>query len=293
MTRPFTEFSIHGALVTAAQGAGYDVVRSDGAAAILSRVVTDFLQPFVSIRARGASPSKTAAENVTAIRAAMADAVAGRKALYIPTGTYLVNNNFTFDGDWSGLTVYGDGPSSCLKVGTSLDEDANVEAGWTIILDGASNGALTNFRLTGLRLDGSRSTLTGFDPGNTTVGVVGYQDSDFHNVQVDNVWAQDYLQGSGLFTYAAGIKFIDCHSYGNEYHGLAVSRDTTFGDADKVAEVINLTAHDNGGYGLDAGRYCRTVVENANLYWNTEGGFKFSIGTELKMCGLNFEQKQV
>ena len=286
MTRPFTDFAIHSALVTAAQDAGYDVVRSDGAVQILSRVVTDGLRPAVSIRAKGASPDNTAAENVTAIRAAMADAVAGRKALYIPTGTYLVNNNFTFDGDWSGLTVYGDGPSSCLKIGTSLDEDANVEAGWTLMLDGASNGALENFTLRDLRVDGSRLTLTGFDPANTTQGVVIYPDSNCHNVQVENVWAHSYLQGSGFAVYAGGVRIVDCHGYDNDYHGGFASRDTTFGDADKVAEWVNFTAHDNGqltpfdGCGLDVGRYCRCIVTNLNSYWNGQG-MKFSIGTEL------------
>lgn len=254
------------------------------AATITARVLEDAESAtpgviWVSDPEYGASLSNTPAQNVTAIRAAMAACVSTGKNLGIDA-LYTVNNNFTFDGDWSGKTVFGLGPGTGFKIGTSLDEDANVEAGWTIILDGASNGALTDFRLTNLEVDGNRGSLAGFDPANTTVGVVGYQDSDFHNVQVDNVWAHDYLQGSGLFTFAGGIKFIDCHAYSNDYHGLAVSRSTTFGDADKWAEVVNLTAHDNSGYGLDAGRYCRTIVENLNAYWNTEGGFKFSIGTE-------------
>lgn len=251
----------------------------------LQQYVADAIS-IVDEGADGSDDNATADQNVTAIRAAMARALAERKALYIPSGIYRVNNNFTFDGDWSGLAVFGDGPASCIKVANTLDEAANIEAGWTIILDGASNGALTDFRLSGIRVDGNRSGLTGFDSGNTTQGIVGYQDSDFHNVQVDNCIAHDYLQGSGFLTYAGGIRFIDCQAYNNDYHGGAASRDTTVGDADKVVEWTNFTAHDNGlltpfdGCGLDVGRYCRCIVTNLNSYWNGQG-MKFSIGTEL------------
>lgn len=260
------------------------------AATITARVLEDAESAtpgviWVSDPEYGASLSNTPAQNVTAIRAAMAACVSTGKNLGIDA-LYTVNNNFTFDGDWSGKTVFGLGPGTGFKIGTSLDEDANVEAGWTIILDGASNGALTDFRLTNLEVDGNRGSLAGFDPANTTQGIVGYQDSNFHNVQVDNCIAHDYLQGSGFLTYAGGIRFIDCQAYNNDYHGGAASRDTTFGDADKVVEWTNFTAHDNGlltpfdGCGLDVGRYCRCIVTNLNSYWNGQG-MKFSIGTEL------------
>lgn len=264
------------------------------AATITARVLEDIesrLAGAVSITdpeygAIGDGDVANAATNVTAIRAAIAAAAAGGKSLYIPAGTYRVNNNFTFDGDCSGMTVFGDGTASCIKLATTMDENANVECGWTFMLDGASNGALENFRLTGIRVDGNRTGIVGFDSGNTCSLIVGYQDSVFENVQVDNCTAHSALQGSGFFTYAVGIRFVDCHAYDNGYHGGATSRDTTIGDADKVTEWVNFKTHNNGtssssGYGLDAGRYHRNIVTNLNSYWNYEGGLKISVGTEL------------
>lgn len=228
-----------------------------------------------------------AAVNVTAFRAAIVAAAAGKKNLYIPAGIYRVNDNMTFDGACSGMTVWGDGPSSVLKLATTMDEDGNIECGWTIILDGASNGALENFRLSGIRVDGNRSGISGFDVLNTCNLIVGYPDSSFHNVQVDHCTAHSALLGSGFLTYAAGIDFVDCLSYDNDYHGGGCTRAVSgdFGDADKWVRFTNFTAHDNGqatpfdGCGLDVGRYCRTIVTNLHSYWNGQG-MKFSTGTE-------------
>lgn len=247
----------------------------------------------VDVRGYGAigdGDVSNAATNVAAFRAAIAAAAAGQKNLYIPAGTYRVNDNMTFDGDCSGMTVYGDGPSSVIKISTSLDTGSNAEAGWTIILNGASNGALENFRLTGIRVDGNRGNITGLGVS-TTRGIVAYQDSSLHNVQVDNCWAQDYENGSGFFTFAAGIRFVNCWSFGHEEHGFGQNYSTNFGDADKFAEFYNCTAHDCDGYGMDVNRG-RTLVANANLYFNTLGGFKFADGTEYlsvegMRCGYN------
>lgn len=225
-----------------------------------------------------------AATNVTAFRAAIAAAAAARKNLYIPAGTYRVNNKMTFDGTCSGMSVFGDGPSSVIKCANEMDYDDSVEASWTIILDGASNGALTAFRISNLVVDGNRTGITNISGGNSSMGIVGYQDSDFHNVVVQSCIVRSVKQGSGFYSFAVGIEFIDCEAYDNDYHGGATGRSTTIGDADKYVRWTGFNTHDNGqsgssGYGLDCGNYQRNIVSNLNSYWNHEGGLKFSTGT--------------
>lgn len=245
----------------------------------------------VDPRSLGASATATPATNVAALRAAMVECLALGVPLYL-SEMFPVNNNLTFDGDWSGLGVFGNGPHTGLEFGTEIDEASNVEAGWMMILDGASNGALENFRASNFRLNGNRAGVVGFDTvGNTTQGVVVYPNSDCSNVEIEGVTTHSFLVGSGFAVYAGGVRLIDCLSYDNDYHGGFASRASaptthTFGQAAKVVEWINFTAHDNGqvspfdGCGLDAGRYCRSIVTNLNSYRNGQG-MKLSIGTEL------------
>lgn len=223
----------------------------------------------------GAQSNKTI--NSAAIRAALAAAAASstRKTVYVPAGTYVTDDNFTLTSSHNGVTICGEGPSSCIKLANSPNV-GNVEAGWMFMLKDTTT-LMSNIRLTGLRLDGSQSTISW---GDTSHGVVGYQDSKIENVQVDNCIAHDFLT-NGFFSYVGGMRFVACQAYNCDSHGFAVSFATTFGDADKVVEISDCTSHDNFGYGMDAGHSCRTVISNANCYWNDEGGLKYSTGTDL------------
>lgn len=236
----------------------------------------------VDIRSYGAigdDTDDTAATNVTAIRAAMAAAVADRKALYIPPGTYRVNDNFEFDHEWSGLVVFGDGPSSRIKLATTVDEDSNVEAGWTFILDGTVD-TLKNFRITGIRLDGNRANITGFDPLNTMNGVAVRHNGDYEGVSIDHCIVHSYKQGNGIISYSGGVRVSDCEVYDVEYNGFAASGvdATSFGSVDRLAIFDGCISHDNGG-GFDVGRWCRTHVLNSHAYRNESYGMKYSIST--------------
>ena len=223
----------------------------------------------------GTGLQASAATNTTAFRAALAAAAASdAKRIYVPAGEYVLDDNLTFvGGTHDGITLFGDGPGSVLIL-ADAPNSANVEAGWMVMLDGTALAPLRNVRITGLALDGAKGSTTWSDTSN---GIVAYTDAVLENCQVDNVWTHDFLT-NGIIAYTGGIRFTGIHSYNNDSHGLAVSVDNTFTD---VCEVYQLTAHGNAGYGLDAGRGCRTFVRGVESYENTEGGFKYSIGTIL------------
>ncbi len=262
-----------------------------GAAGSITRTIAEKLKDLVSVADFGAAPGNTAAANHAGFDAAALVAVSTGRGLLVPPGEYAVyNTSFRFKGEWSGLTAVMLGVT--FKYGVTIREDLSVEAGWHIILDGATDGALHDFTLIGVTVDGNRAGVVGFDPGNSSVGIVGYQDSDFENVRVIGARVRSMKQGNGFFTYATGIRFIDCEAYDNDWHGGATSRDTDVGEATKMTEWINFLSHHNGfdlsdGCGLDAGRYHRNVVVNLTSYFNGRG-MKFSIGTEyLKVRGAD------
>ena len=245
-------------------------------AGTVARTISAKLRDVVSVTDFGAVGTASQADsttNTTAFRAAFAAGALARKNVYIPSGTYVVDDNFTFTSLHNGMSVYGDGPSSCIKLANSPNS-GNVEAGWMFLLDGTALAPLRSLRITGLRLDGSKDTTTWSD---SSYGIVGYTDAVLENCVVDSCWAHDF-RTSGFNTFAGGIRFTNDESYNNTAHGLGVSVDNTFTG---VCEVYQFRAHGNGGYGLDAGRGCRTFVRGVEAYENTQGGIKYSIGTVL------------
>lgn len=88
--------------------------------------------------------------NYATIQAAL-DALTTGGTVYIPSGTFLVNNNLTVK--WSGVTIVGNGVSSILKAGTGVNAVLGVV---TIGRDAAINPApVTNTHMADIALDGA------------------------------------------------------------------------------------------------------------------------------------------
>lgn len=295
-------FDINQDFAAAAVAHGYESPRGDATLPLLTEIVTDLMTGYVDAYTFGLRVENTGTENSAALREAETYCRTVGRGLYIRggAGEYLVANGvLRIDGRWSGLGILV-APDARFTYATTIDEDVDIEAGWGVILDGSTHGALSDFLLTGLHLDGNRGGIVGFATDNTTLGIVAYPDGDFENVTVHSCRVKSMLQGSGFAAYAGGVKFVHCESWDHDYHGGFCSRDTTFGSADKVVEWIDFDAHDCGqkalddgrpgdGCGLDVGRYCRTVVVNLSSRWNGQG-MKFSIGTEyLKVRGARLD----
>ncbi len=223
-------------------------------------------------------------DNAPAMRKILALIASGRtsvRGIYAPGGTYLFRDNFTLTGGLhDGVTIFGDGSSTVFKL-ADHPNPANVEAGWMVILDGTAAAPLTNVLIRDLRFDGSKATTDWTD---SSYGVVGYTDAVLANCVVSRCWFHDF-RSSGATTFTGGIAFVDYEAYDNTDHGISVSVDTTFTE---YAWLVRGRTHGNGGYGVDAGRGCRTIVRGLETYANTEGGFKYSIGTAfLDLDGLH------
>ena len=216
-------------------------------------------------------------DNGTAVRAILTLIASGLttvRAIYFPGGDYRFSRNVTLTGgDHNYVTLFGDGPSTRLFLSASPDE-TSVESGWMVILTGTTAAPLNGVHIHGLRFDGNKAATDWTD---SSYGIVAYQDSVLNDCVVSSCWAHDFLT-SGFHTFTGGIRFTNIDSYNNTSHGIGVSIATTFTG---VCEVYSLTAHDNAGFGLDAGRGCRTFARGVRTYRNIEGGIKYSVGTIL------------
>ena len=214
-------------------------------------------------------------DNAPAMRKILALIASGRtsvRGIYAPGGTYLFRDNFTLTGGLhDDVTLFGDGTSTVFQLADSPNR-ANVEAGWMCMLTGTASAPLRNVLIRHLLFDGNRD---GTDWTDSSYGVVGYTDAVLEHCLVAQCWAR-HFRSSGFTTFTGGLAFVDVDTHDNTDHGISVSIDTTFTG---YAIVQNQRASGNGGYGLDAGRGCRTVVRGLEAWGNTEGGFKYSIGT--------------
>lgn len=202
------------------------------------------------------------------------------RAIYAPGGDYRFSRNFTLaGGDHNGVTLFGDGPSTRFFL-SDVPDETNVESGWLCILDG-SDATLRDVLVTRIQFDGNRAATTWAD---SSYGVIAAQDSVLENVVVQTCWAHDF-RTSGLATYTGGVRFADCESYDNTSHGIGVSVSVTFTG---VASIDGCRGHGNDGYGIDAGRGCRTDVTACEVWENVEGGMKYSTDTlYLSVNGLH------
>lgn len=267
-------------LASTASGKGAELVgfKQSGAGAV-ARTMQEKVSEHVSVKDFGAKGDGVTLDH-SAILKCFNYCKANGKSPYIPSGTYLADDNFLIDHTYSNMTIYGDGPASCIKLADTLNA-ANINAGWLFMLSDTVT-PIKNFRISGLRLDGSRSTTTW---GTTSHGVIVDANTLIESVQVDNCIAHSF-KTQGFNALSGAIKFVDIYAYDNGFHGVGVSQSTTFGDE---AVLINVTANNNGGYGIDVGSgkaFVRNVVCRRNSY----AGMKISTGLQrLDLDGALFE----
>lgn len=230
--------------------------------------VTDF-------GAVGDGNQANAASNVVAIRAAIAAASAAGKALYIPSGTYVVNDNFTFTTANNGLTIFGEGYESCIKLANTINYPANPIAAWMFYV----SEPLSNVTFRSLRLDGSRSTIVGY--ASTSHGIwfgnASTQSTKMTNVSVVDCYVHDFLT-QGIQILCAGIRIESAYCYDNTFHGIGIQNinDASPWD-DGFVQIDAATCYGNGGYGIDF-TGGKSIVGIMECYENTSGGSKASGG---------------
>lgn len=186
---------------------------------------------WINILKFGASPSKTSAQNTTAINAAATAAALVNGTVYVPAGTYLVDS-ISYDAQ---VSFIGDGLGSVLKSNSAVSmftNSSDLSRSGTfanMVLDGnnigttcfnwthvfnfkVSNVRIQNFTL-GVNLTGSlmgdfyNCNFVNNTTGVTAVAYSGMQPNlvSFHNCifNSSSQWAVNWVNG-------AGIAFVDC-----------------------------------------------------------------------------------
>ena len=231
--------------------------------------VTDF-------GAIGDGNQANATTNVTAIRAAIAAASAADKALYIPSGTYVVNDNFTLTTANNGLTIFGDGHESCIKLANTINYPANLIAAWMFYV----SQSVSNVTFKSLRLDGSRSTISYASTSHGIwFGSASAQSTKMSNVSVIDCYTHDFLT-QGINITCAGVRIQSVYSYNNTFHGIGVANINNASPwSDGFVQIDVATCYGNGGYGIDfAGG--KSIVGIMECYENVSGGSKAATGCE-------------
>lgn len=135
------------------------------------------------------------------------DAVASGRALYLPRGTYMIDDHFAMQ---SGLTLFGDGPSTVIK---QMDGSANLH---NILADN-----ITDFVVCDLTVDGNKDNV---------VDGTGFHAFGAERFTVTNVWSRN--TGNASFAFDADPDTFAPTRYGriygnlstdSGYHGIALS----------------------------------------------------------------------
>ena len=223
--------------------------------------------------AKGDGLQGSASANVTAIRAAIAAATAANTGLYVPAGVYVVNDNFRLTSANNGLTIYGDGFESCIKLADVTNTGVNINAGWMFEFEDAAL-PIKNVTIRDLQLDGSRATTTHIT---TSFGVRinGPATEVAHeNILIENIWSHSFKLGEGIRINAPGVRINNVFCYNNEFHGIGTTNAYS-GPFNGYVQIDNATCYDNDGYGIDISKG-RAIIGVAECFRNTSGGMKTS-----------------
>lgn len=166
-------------VATLVTGAGASVVGflQSGIGAIL-RTVQDELRERVKITQFGAATGNTAAQNGTAIRAAMVEAAARKGVLWVPAGVY----QFDYFPPATDVTIDGEGVLQQVQTG-------GTQSG---ITKPSGSGPLSNFHVRNIGFDGARVANPGYvfnaiasfevGPGETITNI-SFQNCRFQDAQ--------------------------------------------------------------------------------------------------------------
>lgn len=142
------------------------------------------------------------------------DAITKRKSIFIPSGTYICDNNVLVFSLTNGqfLNVFGEGPASCIK-----RKDQTADADWRILINiSASSSAtedISSVEFHHLKLDGNArnqplpETNFGFEHS-ATLRVIGSSTSRIKKVVIDDVVIDDSV-ADGVYFPGSASAYID------------------------------------------------------------------------------------
>jgi len=227
---------------------------SQGDAGSIDRTVQSKLQETISITDFGAAPAASATVNTAAIQAAI-DAAPQGGAVYVPNGTYNINNALVID---KALTIYGDGPGKWYdslggSIITQTDVTKNVFtlkaslAQYAFGQPGLNNVNFRDMAITGPSVSSKCARGIGCD---TTVNGGDYhiRECTFTNIEVR------FCQ--------TGVELVGI-CYLNDFYGGVISQcDTGFA-------LYRGLASDSGGQTRFFGTTI-DIITDACLRWNTD-----------------------
>lgn len=149
-----------------------------------------------------------------ALLACFTDAITKGKSIFIPSGTYICDNNkLVFElTDGQFLNVFGEGPTSCIK-----RKDQTADADWRILINISANSSntedISSIEFHHLKIDGNArnqpmpETNFGFEHS-ATLRIIGNSASRIKKVVVDDVVIDDNV-ADGLYIPGSGSAYID------------------------------------------------------------------------------------
>ena len=142
------------------------------------------------------------------------DAITKRKSIFIPSGTYICDNNVLVFSLTNGqfLNVFGEGPTSCIK-----RKDQTADADWKILINISANSSntedISSVEFHHLKLDGNArnqpvpETIFGFGHS-ATLRIAGDSASRIKKVVIDDVVIDDNV-ADGVYFPGSGSAYID------------------------------------------------------------------------------------
>jgi hypothetical protein len=239
-----------------------------------ARTVDAKLKDTVSVKDFGAVGDGVT-DDTAAIQAAINFAVANKKSVYIPGGTYLINGTLGSDSYLDGLLI----PFNTVNTNPSLGIEIFGDVGATVIKANSSN-------MIALRI--SRNYVTIRDiviDGNNNIGCVGIGIVPESTTQTITLVSQSYvtIERCGVQNCSEGIWIkpgptVGASDSGCFYHHISKIR------------FYNNTRHIfcAAPAGVSTNRITRSLFIHCNIFLGTNG-VDIEKGTELDFISCNFE----
>jgi hypothetical protein len=203
-TTPFTFYQWNGAQYVVVASSGSSGNYNQGGTGAVTQTVTAKLQQSISVKDFGAvGDGAHMAADTAALKAAVTAAAALARAVYVPAGTYLLDNSAgaVLSGAQN-VMIYGDGPSSslaCQTVGTYDCLASTGATGFGLTNLAVSFGPTATARTSGYTLDVQSCTSCSFSGVTLNNGdLSGFRLASSVHTTIHNMGISNF-QANGLF----------------------------------------------------------------------------------------------